>query len=141
MAGPYCASKFALEAMVDALRVEVRPWGIRVSLVLPAQTDTDLWRRAEQDLDQTAAALAPNHRELYAKHIAGYRKTIPRSVKAAAPVDGVAATIEKALTASRPRARYVVGAGVRAQAMFARALPTPMRDVVLGLGSGVPRRV
>jgi NAD(P)-dependent dehydrogenase (short-subunit alcohol dehydrogenase family) len=141
MFGPYSASKFALEAMVDALRLEVKPWGIRVSLVLPAQTDTDLWRGAEQELDETTAALAPNHRELYAKHIDGFRKTIPRSIKAAAPVDGVAATIEKALTASRPRARYVVGGSARVQAIVARALPTPIRDVVLGLGTGVPRRV
>jgi NAD(P)-dependent dehydrogenase (short-subunit alcohol dehydrogenase family) len=71
MMGPYSASKFALEEMVDALRMEVKPWGIRVSLVLPAQTDTDLWRGAEQELDASTAALAPNHRELYAKHIAG----------------------------------------------------------------------
>jgi NAD(P)-dependent dehydrogenase (short-subunit alcohol dehydrogenase family) len=141
MFGPYSASKFALEAMVDALRMEVKPWGIGVSLVLPAQTDTDLWRHAEQDLDEATASLTPAHRELYAKHIAGFRKTIPRSVRAAAPVDGVAATIEKALTASRPRARYVVGTSARAQAIFARALPTSVRDVVLGLGSGVPRRV
>lgn len=141
MFGPYSASKFALEAMVDALRMEVAPWGIRVVLVQPAQTDTDLWRHAEQDLDQTAATLSPAHRELYARHIAGFRKTIPRSISVAAPPDGVAAVIEQALTATRPRARYVVGRAARAQAILGRALPTPLRDVVLRLGAGVPRRV
>lgn len=94
-------------------------------------------RRAGRDRNH----VRPHHRELYAKHIAGFRKTIPHSIKAAAPADGVAATIEKALTASRPRARYVVGAGARAQAIFARSLPTPIRDVMLGLETGVPRRV
>jgi NAD(P)-dependent dehydrogenase (short-subunit alcohol dehydrogenase family) len=141
MFGPYSASKFALEAMVDALRMELAPWGIRVALVEPAQTDTDLWRHAEQDLDEAAAGLTPAHRELYAKHIAGFRKTIPRSMSAASPADGVAATIEKALTASRPRARYVVGAGARAQAILGRAMPTLIRDVVLRFGAGVPRKV
>ena len=76
MMGAYNASKFALEGMADALRMELAPWGIRVVIVEPAQTDTDLWRRADADLDEATASLAPEHRELYAKHIAGFRKTI-----------------------------------------------------------------
>jgi hypothetical protein len=62
-------------------------------------------------------------------------------MSAASPANGVAVTIEKALTASRPRARYVVGAGARAQAILGRAMPTPIRDVVLRFGAGVPRKV
>jgi hypothetical protein len=58
----------------------------------------------------------------------------------ATPADGVAATIEKALTAPRPRARYVVGAGPRVQALLARFTPTPVLDRMLRAGTGVPRR-
>jgi NAD(P)-dependent dehydrogenase (short-subunit alcohol dehydrogenase family) len=141
MTGAYNASKFALEGMVDALRMELAPWGIRVSLVEPAQTDTDLWRKADDELVSTIAGLSPEHRELYAKHIAGFRKTIPRSQRMAAPVDGVAATIEKALTERRPRPRYVVGLGARAQTLFAQLTPTSIRDVLLRAGTGVPRRL
>jgi NAD(P)-dependent dehydrogenase (short-subunit alcohol dehydrogenase family) len=140
MMGAYAASKFALEGLADALRLELAPWGIRVVLVEPAQTDTDLWRRADTDLDEAAAALAPAHRELYAKHIDGFRRTIPRSQRMAAPVDGVAATVEKALTSARPRARYVVGAGPRAQAVLIKLTPTPVLDRLLSAGTGVPRR-
>jgi NAD(P)-dependent dehydrogenase (short-subunit alcohol dehydrogenase family) len=140
MSGPYNASKFALEGMADALRMELAPWGIRVVLVEPAQTDTDLWRRADDELNDAVAALSAQHRELYAKHIAGFRKSIPRSQRMAAPVDGVAATIEKALTARRPRARYVVGASARVQAFLARLTPTGVLDAVLRAGTGVPRR-
>ena len=43
----YCASKFAIEAAADSLRIELKPWGIHVSVVEPAQTDTDMWRTAE----------------------------------------------------------------------------------------------
>lgn len=138
--GPYNASKFALEGMADALRMEIAPWGVRVVLIEPAQTDTDLWRHADRDLDEAVASLSPRHRELYAKHIDGFRKTIPRSQRLAAPVDGVAAAIEKALTTPRPRARYVVGASARAQAALAHLTPTPVLDRVLAAGTGVPRK-
>ncbi|MDT5106736.1 MAG: hypothetical protein QOI25_4249, partial [Mycobacterium sp.] len=73
MIGAYSASKFALEAAADALRMELRPWGVRVSLVEPAQTDTEVWQEAEVALDESLATLGPEQRQLYRKHIAGYR--------------------------------------------------------------------
>lgn len=42
--GAHSASKFAIEGLADALRIELRPWGIKVILVEPSSTDTDLWR-------------------------------------------------------------------------------------------------
>jgi NAD(P)-dependent dehydrogenase (short-subunit alcohol dehydrogenase family) len=140
MFGPYNASKFALEGIADALRLELWPWGIRVALVEPAQTDTDLWRNAERDADEVEAALSPGHRALYAKHLRGFRKTIPRSQRMAVPVDVVAGTIEQALTDRRPRARYVVGRGPRLQVLMAQLMPTRAMDVLLRAGTGVPRR-
>jgi NAD(P)-dependent dehydrogenase (short-subunit alcohol dehydrogenase family) len=140
MTGAYNASKFALEGMADAMRLELTPWGIKVVVVEPAQTDTDMWQGAEEQLEAELAAISPEHRALYAKHIEGFRKTIPRSQKMASPPDGVAAVIEKALTASRPRARYVVGRAAQAQALMAQLTPTPVLDAALRLGTGVPRR-
>lgn len=139
MTGAYNASKFGLEGMVHALRMELAPWGIRVVIVEPAQTDTDLWRHADHEINHTVELLSPEHRDLYAKHIAGFRKSIPRSQRMAAPVDGVAATVEKALTDRRPRARYVVGANARAQALLAQVTPTPLLDRLLRAATGVPR--
>jgi NAD(P)-dependent dehydrogenase (short-subunit alcohol dehydrogenase family) len=139
--GAYNASKFGLEGMADALRMELAPWGIRVVLVEPAQTDTDMWRQADDDFDQAVATLSPQHRELYAKHLDGFRKAIPRSQKMASPVEGVAATIERALTARRPRARYVVGRSAQIQALMAQLTPTSVLDAVLRAGTGVPRRL
>jgi NAD(P)-dependent dehydrogenase (short-subunit alcohol dehydrogenase family) len=141
MSGAYNASKFALEGMADALRMELAPWGVKVALIEPAQTDTDIWRSAEEDAERATALLDPHHRELYARHIAGYRKTIPRSQRMAAPAEGVAAAIEKALTDRRPRARYVVGGPARAQALLAQLTPSPVLDLLLRTGTGVPRRL
>jgi NAD(P)-dependent dehydrogenase (short-subunit alcohol dehydrogenase family) len=140
MTGPYNASKFALEGMVDAWRMELAPWGVRVVLIEPAQTDTDMWRRAVRDLDDAVATLSPHHRDLYAKHIAGFRKSIPRSQRMATPAEGVAATIEKVLAKRRPRARYVVGASARAQAFLAQLTPTAVLDAALRAAAGTPRR-
>jgi NAD(P)-dependent dehydrogenase (short-subunit alcohol dehydrogenase family) len=140
MTGAYGASKFALEGLADALRLELAPWGIRVVLIEPAQTDTDLWGKAESQLEDTVARLAPEHRALYARHIEGYRRTIPRSQRMAAPADGVAAAVEKALTDRRPRARVVVGVPARVSATLAGLTPTPVLDAVLRAGTGIPRR-
>lgn len=141
MLGAYSTSKFAIEAIADALRVELRPWHIPVVLIQPGQVDTDIWRSAPQVLDDTVASMSSVQRELYAQHIAGMRRAIPRAQKMAVPVDGVAKTIERALTSRRPKARYLTGRGAGGAAVLARFAPTRMQDVVLGATSGVPRRI
>jgi NAD(P)-dependent dehydrogenase (short-subunit alcohol dehydrogenase family) len=138
--GAYCASKFALEAAADALRMELSPWNIPVVLVEPAQTDTDIWRTADTMVDETAAGMSAEHRELYARHIAGLKKAIPMSQRMAVAPDKVSAVVTEALTARRPRARYVVGIGPKLQIGFMTRLPTPLRDRVLRTVSRQPRR-
>lgn len=129
--GPYCASKFALEAAADALRMELRPWHIAVSLVEPAQTDTDMWHTAETMVDNAEAAMSAEQRALYARHTAGLRKSIPLSQKIAGPPDKVAAAVEEALTARRPKPRYIVGVGPALQTALVTNLPTRLRDPLL----------
>lgn len=129
--GAYTASKFALEAIADALRIEVRPWGVDVVLVEPGVVDTDIWRQAEQTMDETEAALIPAHRELYADHVATFRTAVPHLRRGGAPPQKVAATIEKVLTAEHPRARYLVGADARAQVALQALLPRRVWDKAL----------
>jgi NAD(P)-dependent dehydrogenase (short-subunit alcohol dehydrogenase family) len=140
MTGAYNASKFAIEAIADAWRLELRRWGVRVVLIEPAMTDTDLWRKAPEALEDGEAGMSAAHRELYADHLAGMRKAIPRIQKMAKPVDTVTAAIERALTAPRPRARYLVGADVQVQAALNAVTPTRLKDGALGLMTGTPRR-
>ena len=136
--GAYAASKFALEAAADALRMELSPWHIPVVLVEPAQTDTDMWRTADNMVQEVEAALTPEHRALYARHIAGMKKMIPMSQRIAVPTEKVSAVVEEALTARRPRARYVVGVGPKLQVALMTKLPTAVRDRVLRRVSGQP---
>jgi NAD(P)-dependent dehydrogenase (short-subunit alcohol dehydrogenase family) len=136
--GAYCASKFALEAAADALRMELKPWRIRVSVVEPAQTATDMWDTAEDTADELEAAMTPGQRVLYAKHVAGFRKMIPVSRKMAVPTEKVADVVHDALTARRPRARYAVGLGPALQIALMRNLPPAAADLVLRKVFGQP---
>lgn len=140
MTGAYNASKFAIEAIADAWRLELKPWGIKVVLVEPAMTDTDLWRNAPETLEAEAAEMSDEHRELYGEHLDGMRRTVPRIQKMAKPVDGVAGTIERALTASRPRARYAVGVDVKVQAALSGVTPDRVKDAAFARLTGTPTR-
>jgi NAD(P)-dependent dehydrogenase (short-subunit alcohol dehydrogenase family) len=140
MTGAYNASKFAIEAIADAWRLELRRWGIEVVLIEPAMTDTDLWREAPETLEAEAAAMSDAHRELYAGHLDGMRRAIPRIQKMAKPVDTVTAAIERALTAKRPRARYQVGVDVKAQAALSAVTPARVMDALNGRLTGMPLR-
>jgi NAD(P)-dependent dehydrogenase (short-subunit alcohol dehydrogenase family) len=130
--GAYCASKFALEGAADALRMELARWHIRVIVVQPTQTDTDMLRDADAMVAQTVAAMTPVHRDLYAEHIAGMQKFIRRFRPTAVPADDVAAAVADALTSRKPRARYVVGFGFpKLQALAVPNLPPAARDRLL----------
>lgn len=129
--GAYAASKFALEAAADALRMELSPWRIAVVLVEPAQTDTDMWRTAGTMVDDVEAALTPAERELYGRHVEGMRASVPISQRLAVAPEKVSDVVRAALTVRRPRARYVVGAGPRLQVAFMTNLPARVRDRVL----------
>jgi NAD(P)-dependent dehydrogenase (short-subunit alcohol dehydrogenase family) len=127
---PYTASKFAIEAIADGLRLEVRRWGIRVVLVEPGSIDTDLWRNAEAQFDTEVAAMGDEQRQLYAGLLAGARRLIRTTARRAAPVDNVVAAVVEAVTAQRPRTRYVVGADARAQLLLKAALPDRAFDAL-----------
>jgi NAD(P)-dependent dehydrogenase (short-subunit alcohol dehydrogenase family) len=138
--GAYNASKFAIEGLADSMRMELRPWGIKVILVEPTSTDTDMWRDALHQLDRTEASLSPSHRMLYAKHLAGMRRTTKVIQKQAVPPERVVDVVERALTATRPRARYPVGVLSKIQLAAGALTPTRVMDVSLARLTGVPRK-
>lgn len=138
--GAYCASKYALEGLVDALRIELRPWKISVSLVEPTNTRTDMWGEAEQMFDDGIDAMDPRVRELYSGHVGGMRRVLRLMAKTAAPADTVASSIEKALVSRRPRARYVVGPVGKLQAHSARFTPARVLDLVVATATRTPRK-
>jgi NAD(P)-dependent dehydrogenase (short-subunit alcohol dehydrogenase family) len=140
LVGAYSASKFAVEGLADALRMELRRWGIEVVLIEPGAIDTDLWRLAPDTAREAEESLSDDVRTLYADHLAGVRKTIPRMQKQAASTDAVAAAVARALSATRPRARYLVGADARGQVALTAALPTRASDALFARLTGTPSK-
>ena len=136
--GAYSASKYALEALADSLRIELRPWGVNVTLIEPGAIDTDLWRTAPEMLDATEAQLSDELRALYRTHFVGARATVSRIQKQTAPIEKVIDAIEKALTSPKPRARYVVGTDARIQLAMQGVLPTSAMDAAVAKLSGTP---
>jgi NAD(P)-dependent dehydrogenase (short-subunit alcohol dehydrogenase family) len=140
MSGAYSATKFAVEAIADALRVELRPWRIDVVIIQPGPTATDIWGRAKERFDAMAEQMAGPHRDLYSRQIAASRRMIRLMQMQAVPPDKVAAVVERALTARSPKPRYPVTVSGRAQLISKAVTPTRVFDAALGTAVGARRR-
>ncbi len=129
--GPYSASKFALEAITDALRVELRAWGIEVSAVEPGPIDTPIWEKASVAADELAGRVAPEMLAFYDADLAAIRRYSERARRRAAPVERVVKAVVHALTAKRPKTRYYLGWDVWFCCTTFRLLPDRLRDWIV----------
>ena len=123
MMGPYSASKFALEALSDALRRELRPWGLEVSVIEPGNIQTPIWSKGVNWGQQMRDNLPEAARQLYGRAIdaiIGYIRTQDGS---GLSPNEVAKVVEHALSAPVPRTRYVVGQDAKVAALMTRLLP------------------
>jgi NAD(P)-dependent dehydrogenase (short-subunit alcohol dehydrogenase family) len=126
--GPYHASKFGLEAVTDSMRQELRPWGLHVAAIEPGSIDTLIWERGRRISDEVADRAPSEQEALYGDRIERLREAVKRTAARGIPPERVAKSIERALTASRPRTRYLVGADARGQALARRLLPDRVLD-------------
>ena len=126
-AGPLDAAKAALTALGEALRQELAPWGIRVVLVEPATINSGAADKVTRDAAAAMAAADPGARALYEGAFGGMLQVMERREANGSPPDVAAATITRALTATRPRSVYLTGKNSRRLAILSK-LPTPMID-------------
>jgi NAD(P)-dependent dehydrogenase (short-subunit alcohol dehydrogenase family) len=126
---PYNASKFALEGVSDSLRRELRGQGVDVVVIEPGGVKTPIWGKGSKLAAEMIAGMPPDAMRLYGRMIEKVqRATVKVERETGLPPRAVAEVIGKALTADRPRARYVVGRDARVQARLARALPDRVMD-------------
>jgi NAD(P)-dependent dehydrogenase (short-subunit alcohol dehydrogenase family) len=129
--GPYCASKFAIEAIGESLRYELRPWGISVSVIEPGAIKTAIWDKGRREADDIERELPAEARTRYASHVAAIRKGIDMQDRNGASPEKVARAVEHALISPRPRTRYLVGTDARIQSALVRWLPDRPREAIV----------
>lgn len=135
--GPYNMSKFALEAFSDSLRRELRGQGVDVIVIQPGSIKTPIWKKGNALADELAEAITPEGERLYGPMIAAVRsETVKIEQARGLPPRDVAEVIGTALTASRPRARYIIGKEARSRAVAARVLPDRVMDRMIGRALG-----
>ena len=139
MVAPYCASKHALEALHDALRVELRPWGIKVSLVQPGAVKTPIWNKGLESGSEMIRTAPRQLRELYGAAIGIATKMAIHENETGVEPIVVARAIEHALLSATPRARYPVGRQARILIPLTRFMPDRLKDEFILRVSGLPR--
>ena len=107
--------------------MELRPAGIRVSLIQPGAIATAIWEKALKDLDERIDNASPELRSVYGHLLTHLRTEAARAVHNALPADTVAKAVGHAITARRPKTRYAIGADARLGRLL-RLLPDRWRD-------------
>ena len=130
MIGLYAASKHALEALIDALRLELHPWGIHVSSIQPGTIATPIWSKALSYAEEVASSYPPEAMQLYGPLIDALFESLRRRAGGGTPADAVAEAVFHALTASTPKTRYVIGRSAKIRVWIER-LPDRLRDRVM----------
>ena len=128
--GPLAASKSAIASLADALRQELAPWGIHVVLLEPASIHTDAIDKLERDAQRTADEFPVDAADLYRDSYLGMVDAALARERRGSPPVVVADVVLKALTNSRPRARYLVGNDAQLLANLARFMPTRALDAM-----------
>lgn len=137
--GPYSASKFALEALTDALRVELAPERIGVSLIEPGPAATPMWDKLWAHNPCLDGAGDDDCAGRYAAALRGFQAMVGGQPANADAPQAVACVVERALTARRPRVRYQVGRGTRAEIILSRLLGDRLRDRLILRRLGIRR--
>src|SRR5215831_16574 len=131
MMGPYSASKFALEALTDALRLELYPWGIDVSIIEPGAIATPIWEKSLSTASDIEKEVAAGGKQLYETAARQVREMVQEASQRAIPVDAVVQAVLHALTAPRPKTRYLVGTDAKIRAIMAKWVPDRMQDWII----------
>jgi NAD(P)-dependent dehydrogenase (short-subunit alcohol dehydrogenase family) len=129
LVGAYNMAKFGLEGMSDSLRRELRPHGVDVIVIEPGGVKTPIWQKGNELADDLQADMPPEAQRLYGRMIEALRKqTVKIQNERGIEAREVAEAIGTALTARRPRARYLVGRDAKLRAPAAAVLPDRVMD-------------
>ncbi len=129
--GPYSMSKFALEAFSDALRRELEPFGLSVSVVEPGVIKTPIWDKGVDSSKERFARMPARAHQFYGGRIETLRALAEEMGESGAPAEEVAKAVHHALVSRRPKTRYLVGRDAKLTAKLAWLLPDRAIDRIL----------
>ena len=132
--GAYAGSKFALEAVSDALRREVTEFGIKVVVIEPGAVQTEIAERGLATADRLSASMTPAQHQRYGDLTAAISAQARSHLKTGVAAEHAAKVIAKAATASRPRTRYSIGRDAAILVRLARVISDRLLDRILRLG-------
>jgi len=134
---PYHVSKWGLEAIGDALRLELKPWGMDVVIVEPGAIATPFWQKGQDTADEVEGNMDPEVRRLYGEQLEAVRGAARKSEAEGIPPERVAEVVAKALTSARPKTRYLVGRDAKLNARVRRIVPDRLFDRLISRELGL----
>ncbi len=140
LAGPYSASKYAIEALAESLRLELIPWGIKVSSIEPGTIATEIWDKGLDSASAAIEAMSDEERERYGVTMERATTLTKSLIRRAISPDKVAEKVQHALESRRPRIHYLVGTDARVRTYIESNIPKPLRDRFIGKTLGYKKR-
>lgn len=132
--GVYQSSKYAVESFSDALRMELAPLGVHVSILEPGAIRTEIMGKTMTDVSRTLAEMSPEQRAVYGPMTEAALDIAPVFERNAIPPEKCGAAVLHAMTARKPRTRYLVGRDAQLILLLKRTLPTRWFDAVMMKG-------
>jgi NAD(P)-dependent dehydrogenase (short-subunit alcohol dehydrogenase family) len=120
---PYNTSKFAIEALGESLRHELRPWGIDVAVVEPGSIDTEIWTKGNEQIRERLEEMPEDARRLYGRQLTRFGEVINETASRGIAPDKVAEVVHRAIASDNPKHRYLVGTDAKIGARLKGTLP------------------
>ena len=128
---PYAASKHALEAITDALRLELQPWGIRVALITPGAIATPIWGKTRKEVDTWDATWSQDLKDMYKEGFTRIKEAATAAGEQAQPARVVAEAVAHALRSRWPKTRYLIGSDAAIRSWLALLIPDRLNDWII----------
>jgi NAD(P)-dependent dehydrogenase (short-subunit alcohol dehydrogenase family) len=139
--GAYAASQFAKEGLSDALRRELRPLGVSVSVIQPGAVGTPIWHKTHKSAEEILAVAPAEVVDAYrARFMEFLNMNEVRAQGSKTTTADCAEAVAKALAAKRPKTRYRVGADSWSSTLARRIVPDRMMDVLMAVGISASTR-
>jgi len=138
--GIYCSTKFAFEAISDALRIELSPWNIPVSVINPDKIKSRIWQKSIKISTDYFNALDEKSKGLYKDSFYKFVETVRKIEKSALPPEIIVKSILKALKSNNPGFHYLPGKETKLAYLMSKVLPKKLLNMIINKELGTNKQ-